>query len=38
MPKFAATVPTTLPVEQRTRVGLLLLYVCEIFQTALRLF
>ena len=24
MPKFAAAVPTTLPVEQRTRVGLLL--------------
>lgn len=27
MPKFAATVPTTLPVEQRTRVGLLL-FMC----------
>lgn len=27
MPKFAATVPTTLPVEQRTKVGLFTFYM-----------
>ena len=31
IPKFAATVPTTLPVEQRTRVGLLLFYTFMIY-------